>query len=255
MSDSTTSEICALFQKHPDWYKLLLNYIRSNPMFFRTPDWGMTYATKIFGQEMPVTEQSDGYREKLEACVFAVVNGLHAGIGEKPNGELEDHFEVEYVNGCSEPVYLPNTFPRTHGLKVISNMMAMKSQRPEPIFTTYFHTFLFRCLKADLQVIDGVSLLYRFWVDFYVYARKQQNSFLVNHYRNNIIFVLKYFGKPNGETYNTSIEYFREKPTPDRFYDVVHNLFIFVAVFKYTRRPDRHGGELTKFTKIDSATA
>ena len=89
------------------------------------------------------------------------------------------------------------------------------------------------------------------WVDFF-YARKHQIVF-GNHYRNNIIFVLKYFGKPNVETYNTSIEYFREKPRGQilrRRTQLVH----ICCGFKYTRRPDRHG-ELTKFTKIDSATA
>ena len=88
MSDPTF-EICAFFQKHPAWYRLLLDYVRCNPTFFRSPDWGVTYATRIFIQEIPVREQSDEDREKLEARVFAVVDGLHAGIGENPTENLK----------------------------------------------------------------------------------------------------------------------------------------------------------------------
>ena len=106
-----------IFQVHPDWYALLLEYVRSDPMFFRKPQWRMTYETRLF-MRMPVEHSkyrlSEDYQPQFEARVSAVLDGLQAGIGENPDGELDDVFEVEYVNGCSKAVYLPKTFPRTH---------------------------------------------------------------------------------------------------------------------------------------------
>lgn len=244
-----------IFKVHPDWYALLLEYVRSDPMFFRTPQWRMTYGTKLF-MRMPVEHSkyrlSEDYQPQFEARVSAVLDGLQAGIGENPDGELDDVFEVEYVNGCSEAVYLPKTFPQTRKFKIISKLMSVRDQKPEPIYAVDFHNFLLWCLKADLQVTDGVSSLYRFWNDSYQFAKKQQNRALVDRCRKNVKILIDYFGEPNGETYNTMIEYFREKPTPDRFFDVVYNLFMFVSVFKYSRRPHWYYGELTKFTVAEA---
>ena len=132
---------CILIGMHCFW-----NPRTIRPHVFRKPQWRMTYETRLF-MRMPVEHSkyrlSEDYQPQFEARVSAVLDGLQAGIGENPDGELDDIFEIEYVNGCSEAVYLPKTFPRTRKFKIISKLMSNGDQKRSPSTQSIFIIFFF----------------------------------------------------------------------------------------------------------------